>query len=240
MKRAVFRFLRMYFGFSRRESRGFFLVFPVLVTLYFVPGILAKIFQHAEKNRYASYVAEAQAIADRLEQDSEAIAVIGEFATREAVNTSFSQDTSKTTKRQFTKPPAPALNVVAFHQADSILLQAVSGVGPVISSRIIKYRDRLGGFYDAGQLLEVYGVTEELAVKIYEMFPFTPLVREKLAMNELTARELARHPYIGNSEAKVIYAYRNQHGPFSRPEDLLNIKIFTEEWVNRLIPYMAF
>ena len=130
--------------------------------------------------------------------------------------------------------------MVGFHDTDSIILQAVSGVGPVISSRIIKYRDRVGGFYEAGQLLEVYGVTEELADKVYQMFPFAPSIRKKLAINQMTAKELAMHPYIGASEAKVIYAYRSQHGLFSKPEDLLNIKIFSEEWLSRLVPYLEF
>ncbi|MCC5939381.1 MAG: helix-hairpin-helix domain-containing protein [Lunatimonas sp.] len=205
-----------------------------------MPNLLGRFVQGAEKARYNRIILEAEDIADKLQAEQGESIAVGGVASVAVKSTILTQDTSRENSRQLTRRRVPELNRVAFHDADSVLLQAVAGVGPVISSRIVKYRDRLGGFYEAGQLLEVYGMTEDLAGKVYDMFPFTPSVRKKLAINQMTAKELGQHPYIGASEAKVIYAYRNQHGRFAKPEDLLNIKIFTEEWLNRLAPYLEF
>ncbi|EON77237.1 hypothetical protein ADIS_2317 [Lunatimonas lonarensis] len=240
MHKRVVRFFRLYFGFSRRESRGFLLVFPGLVVLFFIPSLLGQFFFNAGVGRYEQYRVEAQAIANRILPIPDTVASLPTTGTVSVNPIPVLQDTAERHHRGWKRPDKPDLNRVPFHEADSILLQAVVGVGPVISSRIVKYRDRLGGFYDAGQLLEVYGVTEELAARIYELFPFSPDIYKRLPINQLSSKDLAQHPYIGVNEARVIFAYRNQHGPIARREDLLNIKILTEAWIERIEPYLTF
>ncbi|MEX0882566.1 MAG: helix-hairpin-helix domain-containing protein, partial [Cyclobacteriaceae bacterium] len=134
----------------------------------------------------------------------------------------------------------PELNKVLFHETDAVVLQMVSGIGPVLSARIVAFRDNLGGFYTKKQILEVYGIDADLAEKIYEAFPFEPKITQKINLNDIDLKGLARHPYIKYGEAKVILAYRKQHGALKNSEDLLKIKIFNEEWVNRLAPYLVF
>ncbi len=119
-----------------------------------------------------------------------------------------------------------------------MVLQVVSGIGPVLAGRIVKYRENLGGFIDPGQIMEVYGVDEDLAEKIYKVFPFDKVPVKRLKLNESSIQELASHPYIKYGEAKVILAYREQHGGFHSTEDLLKIKIFNEDWFSRISPYL--
>jgi competence protein ComEA len=45
--------------------------------------------------------------------------------------------------------------------ADSLALLAVNGIGPALTSRIIKYRSKLGGYIMVEQLREVYGLLPE-------------------------------------------------------------------------------
>ena len=45
-------------------------------------------------------------------------------------------------------------------------LISLRGIGPVLSERIVKYRNRLGGFYHVDQLKEVYGISEETFLSI--------------------------------------------------------------------------
>ena len=47
------------------------------------------------------------------------------------------------------------------NKCDSALLESLPGIGPVLASRIIKYRNLLGGFAYVTQLREVYGLPEE-------------------------------------------------------------------------------
>ena len=43
-------------------------------------------------------------------------------------------------------------------------------------------------------------------------------------INRATAAELEKLPGVGPSTAQAIIDYRNSHGPFASPEDLLNVK----------------
>ena len=45
--------------------------------------------------------------------------------------------------------------------ADTLNFRTLKGIGEVLSSRIVKYRKLLGGFYSTHQLTEVYGVEPE-------------------------------------------------------------------------------
>ena len=227
-------FLRNYFGFSRRESRGFLLILPTVMLLYLVPIVYDRILKHSRELDYTKYFDQADQI-----MTSEAMA--GRMFRNEGLarENNLAQDS---TRRVFTyvKPQEPGINLVPFPEVDSIILQVVPGIGEVLAGRIIKYRESLGGFHQEQQLQEVFGITEEVADRIVEYFPFTPSIYRWVQINELEADELARHPYIHFGHAKVIVAYRKQHGDYVTAEDLLKIRIFNEEWLARLRPYLSF
>lgn len=54
---------------------------------------------------------------------------------------------------------SPDLMLLDINHADSLTLQALPGIGPVLAARIIKYRNRIGCFDSTAQLLEIYGIT---------------------------------------------------------------------------------
>ncbi len=127
---------------------------------------------------------------------------------------------------------------ISFSEADSIVLQIVPGIGPGSAGRIIKYREDLGGFHSSQQVSEVYGLKPETIQLMWEFFEFNPSIFRKIKLNQSTIEEIAAHPYITYGEAKVIVAYRNQHGAYQSFEDLLKIRIFKEEWIRKLAPYL--
>ncbi|MCS5489752.1 ComEA family DNA-binding protein [Algoriphagus limi] len=129
---------------------------------------------------------------------------------------------------------------IPFSEADSITLQIVPGIGPSLAGRIIKFEQALGGFFKPDQLLDVYGVKPEVANRVWEYFEFDGKIKSKVPINTIDVTELAKHPYVSYGQAKVLVAFRNQHGAFLGPEDLLKIKIFEKEWVDKLSPYLAF
>ena len=226
--------MRMYLGFSRKESRGFLLVVPLLMLLYFVPIIYTRVIRNTNNDEaYAVYLKQVELVLAQkmIGRDS--------LQSNRTINSEMRVEQDTLTRfKAYKKPPEPKINAVDFSEADSIILQVVPGIGEVLAGRIIKYRESLGGLHHKQQILEVYGVTEEVANRLFEYFTFSPSIQKKVNVNELDAAGLAEHPYINYGHAKVMVAYRKQHGKYSTPEDLLNIKIFNEEWLERLRPYL--
>ena len=118
-------------------------------------------------------------------------------------------------------------------------LMAMRGIGPVLSQRIIKFRNKLGGFTSADQLREVYGLPDSIFT---EILPYLTAGKEiqTLSINSITLKELASHPYINWNQAKVIIKYRDQHFPLNSTDDLNRIKILDSLFVARLEPYLSF
>ena len=86
----------------------------------------------------------------------------------------------------------------------------------------------------------MYGLKPEVIPVIWEYFDFDAAPIRKLSINRATIEELASHPYISYQEAKVVVAYRLQHGPFLELDNLLKIRIFKAEWVSKIGPYLNF
>jgi DNA uptake protein ComE-like DNA-binding protein len=53
-------------------------------------------------------------------------------------------------------------------------------------------------------------------------------------------KTLAQHPYISYNLAKLIVNYREQHGPYQKPEDLLNSKGIEPDDVKKIEAYVTF
>jgi len=133
---------------------------------------------------------------------------------------------------------SPEVRMVELNSADSATLVTVSGIGPAFSRRIIRYRERLGGFVDVTQLLEVFGMDTTRFNQIKGSFYIDPNLISGLKLNSSTWEELVRHPYINSNIANSIIALRRQHGPFRLVEDLKKSKLISDSLFYRLHPYL--
>jgi competence protein ComEA len=50
---------------------------------------------------------------------------------------------------------------------------------------------------------------------------------------------LKAHPYIKYSLANPIVAYRNEHGPYIKLEDIKKVMAVTDEVYNKIAPYLT-
>ena len=123
--------------------------------------------------------------------------------------------------------------------ADTAILKTINGIGSVLSKRIIDFREHLGGFIDENQLYEVYNldsaVVLRLALKMYIDANFMPV---KLFINQINEEDLAGHPYLSWQQARLIIAYRNQHGDYNSWQELLKVYAIDEKDVNRIVSYL--
>lgn len=126
------------------------------------------------------------------------------------------------------------------NNVDSLTLTKIRGIGPVLSSRIIKYRNLLGGFVDTTQYKEVYGLQKEVLEQLYSSAVIDENFKAvSLNINEADKETLARHPYISWKIANAIVAFRKQHGKFGALDELLEIKLIDHKTFNRSVPYLS-
>jgi len=119
-------------------------------------------------------------------------------------------------------------------------LQFVSGIGPVLSGRIVKFRDALGGFLVASQLFDVYGLEPAVAQRVIETFPLTSIPAvERVSLNEGTVEELASILYLTDEMAEAIVTRRKRLGPYKSIRELREIKSFPEAKIDRIALYLT-
>ena len=121
----------------------------------------------------------------------------------------------------------PQGTVVELNSADTTALKMVPGIGSVFAKRIIKYRDLLGGFYSVEQAMKSW-------------FSVDPSVISHLFVNQLSAKELASHPYVSYKQARIIEKMIRKKGNLQGWEDLSLLEEFPEHEQQRLRYYLSF
>lgn len=124
--------------------------------------------------------------------------------------------------------------------ADSATLVALPGIGPSFAKGIIKYRNMVGGFHSLDQLGEVYVLRDkpDAIVRIKELLTLDPNAVHYIPINSCTVEQLAEHPYARWKIAKPLVAYRTQHGPFEKIEDIQKCLLVTDSVYQKLAPYL--
>lgn len=119
-------------------------------------------------------------------------------------------------------------------------LQTVNGIGEKLSARIIKFRDRLGGFLVDEQLKDVYYLEPDVAARVLKKFKvFNKPEIQTININTSSAYEISSLVYINYAIAKEIVKYRNSNGAFSDLNELENIDVFPSDKIDRIALYLS-
>jgi DNA uptake protein ComE-like DNA-binding protein len=124
--------------------------------------------------------------------------------------------------------------------ADTSAFIALPGIGSKLASRIVLFREKLGGFYDIRQIGEVYGLQDSVYKKISPMLKCSPHNIKKIDINSAEKETLKVHPYIRWQMANALVAYRDQHGSFHSVEDISKLENIDMEAVKKMMPYISF
>lgn len=139
-------------------------------------------------------------------------------------------------RHQSSSPKLKAGSIVDLNSADSALLVRVPGIGPAFSRRIIRLRERLGGFYTVLQLQEVYGMDEDKFLELRRWFSIqTPPRRYRL--EELNADNLPKHLYLSYEHQKALRRLIHRHGTIKRWSTLMREGSFSRDDSIRLCHY---
>ncbi len=143
------------------------------------------------------------------------------------------QDSTKT----FRKSPNLSFTI-ELNAADTFDLQRLKGIGPSFARRILSHRERLGGFLRKDQLLEVWGMDTARYVLVEKYIKVNGDSIKTINLNQVTFKELLRHPYFSFELTKCIIQYRQKNKKFSVLEELKNIPLVNDSVFRRITPYL--
>lgn len=119
-------------------------------------------------------------------------------------------------------------------------LRSINGIGEKLSARIIKFRDRLGGFLVNEQLYDVYGLEPEVVERTLKRFKVINRPKiEKININSASAETLSNLIYIQKDVAHNIVGYRNANGRIDSFEELSQIENFPSTKIERIALYLS-
>lgn len=135
--------------------------------------------------------------------------------------------------------PAP-MALLDLNTADSAELTKVRGIGAITASRIVRYRELLGGYADLSQLKEIVGMTDRNYTMIIQQIFVDISKIQKIDINFAPPESMKGHPYISSRTLDKILKHRQLKGGWSTTEELIEQDILTEAQAARLAPYLYF
>jgi DNA uptake protein ComE-like DNA-binding protein len=129
---------------------------------------------------------------------------------------------------------------IELNAADSAQLTTVHGIGASFAIRIIRYRNRIGGFYNKKQLMEVYELDTTKYAEIKDQLTVDPSAVIKVNINTISFASLRQSPYLSYKQASAIIEYRTQHGNYNSIDDIGNVAIITPDVLHKIEPYIKF
>ena len=146
---------------------------------------------------------------------------------------------SKGQKVEITKPVIAKQSVekLNINTASKEELMSLNGIGEVFSTRIIKFKDRLGGFYSTSQLLDVYGFPPETYDQLKEQL-FCSGAVTKIDIKEIDFKQLLRHPYTDYEQTKGLKNYVRYKGSIDTIEKLIDATDMPSEQAQKFFPYI--
>jgi DNA uptake protein ComE-like DNA-binding protein len=223
-----------YLTYNRTEQRGVLVLSLILLCMVIANAVIPSgTFQKPPDFSLFSREIIAFETAWQKAADSDSIARSRKYLNYRYKYGSFPHDSAGTTI-QTTKPVV----MIELNSADTFDLQQLRGIGPGFARRIVYYRERLRGFHDKRQVLEVFGmdsvryrlIENNLQVNTDSIHPFD--------LNTVTFKELLHHPYFPFATTKNIMVYRQKHKIFRNLDELKNIQGVNDSIFNRMILYL--
>jgi len=120
-------------------------------------------------------------------------------------------------------------------------LKKVYGIGDGLSERILKEKEKLGGFVSMKQMEAIWGLSPEVIEKLNKDFKVGSLPKvKKFNINQLNVKELMLFPYFKYPVAKAIITFRSMNNGIKSIEDMSKISGFPNDKIEIIALYLEF
>jgi len=137
------------------------------------------------------------------------------------------------------KKQAKQITLINLNTADTTEFMKIYGIGAFYAKQIIRYREKLGGFFKKEQLLEVWKMTPEAYEKIKDHVFISEKDVKRININSVTIEELKVHPYLKWNQANSIVKMRIQRNGFKNIEEIKESVLIDSETYEKLFPYLS-
>jgi competence ComEA-like helix-hairpin-helix protein len=164
------------------------------------------------------------------------VSKLSAYAEEDATSVKKKKDKSKAINKGVRNKKKNVVISINMNSASAKEWQSISGIGPVLSKRIVKFRDKLGGFHSKEQLAQVYGM-EENYEKFISFLTLTKDSHKRLNIYTASEKELSKHLFISYKTAKQIKeAVKDK--PEIRMENLMEIDGIDKKALGKAMPYL--
>lgn len=150
----------------------------------------------------------------------------------------YAPETHQAKKENYLIDKSNKRKIIDLNIATISELESLPGIGNVLAERIIKFRESVGGFIHPDQLKDCYGISPELFAQLKPQL-ITSGSPKMIHINTVDPTTIS-HPYLNKKMAKLIKAYRDQHGMFENANELKKVYPADSNWFNKVLPYISF
>ncbi|MBR2052102.1 MAG: helix-hairpin-helix domain-containing protein [Bacteroidales bacterium] len=140
-------------------------------------------------------------------------------STRQRVETYQSHKSNK----QYVIDASPNDIYVNLNSADTTELKSLPGIGSFFARNIVEHREKLGGYVEVNQLLEVYAFDSARLETITPYINIDSISLRKINVNTDDFKTILRHPYIEYEDVKKIVNHREKRGFIKNWEEYLKV-----------------
>lgn len=120
-------------------------------------------------------------------------------------------------------------------------LIAVYGIGEKLADKILIEKEKFGGFVSMEQFQFIWGISPEAIQDLQKRFVVKNTYSiTKIAINDLSIKELSKFPYFNYSLAKEIVIFRTMNNGIKEIADLTKIKGMPNEKIKIIALYLEF
>lgn len=112
--------------------------------------------------------------------------------------------------------------------------KSLPGIGDVLAERIVRYRERCGGFSSIDAVGTTYGIADTVFEKLRPYLKFDARNLPGVDLNQAGIAQLKNRLQLNYAQAKMLVRYREEHGAITSLAELKNIRGLADTTLERL------